>query len=147
MDYYGSLVLTDTDWIGDAPPVGTTNKPDFSYEYSGKLFSEWDPDTGISFWTGSPPKRNRFEDIKHPARLVVYNDFNHPYTANYPWAHSPANRKGVAAAYADGHAAFHWTTEMDIERWQLVTDYTGFYGWDYYYAGSTLFAIKGYDLK
>ena len=50
--------------------------------------------------------------------------------------------------FLDGHSAFHFTSELDIERQHELDGYDGDlnYGWDYYGVGGTVNGIKGYDV-
>ncbi len=154
LDNFIRYEMTDADWLGGAgPPIGTTNRPDFSYEWPRKMFSEVEVDPSAAKFRlpNGVHKSWRLSDIKHPARLIAYNDYTYPINNDYPWPHSPKGIKGITAGFVDGHAKFHLTSEMDIKRQQLFDEYDGSlegsYGWDYYNTGATVDGIKGYDVK
>ncbi|MFC1677405.1 type II secretion system protein [Planctomycetota bacterium] len=141
-------------WINETIPAWTSQRPDFSYSWPNKMFSAVDPETRMLFPHAERQlKAWKLEDVKHPSRLIAYGDFNYPVDGTYQWAHCPSGpaMKGIAGGFIDGHAKFHFTSELDRERWQEFDgyniDYVGSYGTDYYNIGNTIDGIKGYDVK
>ena len=155
MDLFWGGELTDEIWLDDAPPPGVTNRPDFSYSWPAKMFSNV-PDTGIldagAYSAETRIVKNwRLSDVRHPARLIAYSDFTYLIDDTYYWPHCPSGpgMKGIAGGFVDGHAKFYYTSELDIERWQEFFEYDTWprHGPDYYDVDYTIYGIKGYDVK
>ncbi|MFC1676759.1 type II secretion system protein [Planctomycetota bacterium] len=142
-------------WLNGVIPSWTTNRPDFSYEWPNKMFTEVDPETRmIPHGAEARTTKNfKLEDVRHPSRLFAYGDINYVIDNSYQWAHCPSGpgMKGIAGGFVDGHAKFHYTSELDRERWQEFDGYNityeGSYGTDYYHIGNAVDSIKGYDVK
>ncbi|MFC1675786.1 type II secretion system protein [Planctomycetota bacterium] len=141
-------------WLYETIPSWTSQYPDFSYSWPNKMFTEVDPATRtLVAWGTRILKPWKLEDVRHPSRLIAYSDFAHPIDNTYQWPHCPSGprMKGIAGGFIDGHAKFHYTSELDIERWQEIDGYNityeGSYGPDYYKIGNTVDGIKGYDVK
>ena len=153
MDYFsgGWYTLTDSDWLGGAPPPGVDNRHDFSYRWPGKMYNKVGPNR-LAAWPYEYTNY-RLSDIRYPSRLFAFGDENYVIDNSYHWAHCPPGpgKKGIAGGFLDGHAKFHFTSELDIERFHLLDGYNGgvpgSYGWDFYTTGATVDGIKGYDVK
>ncbi len=119
------------------------------------MFTEVDPATRMIHPTAGARivKNWRLQDVRYPSRLFAYGDFNHVIDNTYQWTHCPRakGKKAIAGGFLDGHAAFHFTSELDRVRWQQIDGYNityqGSYGPDYYHIGNTVDGIKGYDVK
>ena len=148
--YWGGAPPASSDWLGgDGPPAGVDENPDFSYYWPSKMFNTVGSN-GMPMWPFAYTHW-RLSDVRYPARLIAYCDFIYPINSSiYPWPHSYTGEKGILGGFVDGHSAFHYTSELDIERQQRLDGYDGSipgsYGEDYYGVGSTVDGIKGYDV-
>ena len=147
--WYGYNPIPNGNWVGGAPPVGVDNMPDFSYYWASKLFLGLDPTSSDGIDSGTT-KRWKFADVKYPSRQYVVNDFIEYFdwsnTDEYSWIHCSRKAKAINGGFLDGHAAFHYTTELDLVRFQLANAGSG-YPDDFYNIGGTVNGVKGYDLK
>ncbi|MFC1676118.1 hypothetical protein ACFL3G_03520 [Planctomycetota bacterium] len=136
-------------WLNGVIPSWTTNRPDFSYIWPSKMFLEVDPYIRLPVWVYGV-KSWKLEDVRHPSRLIAYSDFAYVGGASNPWPHSYKGEKGILGGFVDGHSAYYYTSELDIERQHEFTGYDityeGSYGPDYYSTSYTIDGIKGYDV-
>ncbi len=149
-DYTSGNPIDATDHIGNKPPIGVDDEPDYSYIYYFKMYVEIDSITG-DIPQGPDLKNWRLSDVRYPARLIPWacfiignygrsnNEFGSINEREFPHG---GNTRGYLSGFLDGRSA--WIPLNDIEPHPDENpDRIGyFYNIDWTYHG-----IKGYDVK